>query len=172
MTVMPAFGLLAPRWPSASPPEPTRPTCGAPTSPPTSRPRPTERARASCPTCTRNAPPKVASLRHEQSPSTRSACCRSCDCYHRGAPRPIGTAPSHRIVIVGGDAGGLELAARLGDQFGSPRCGADHADRRRRARISGTAPARDRCRHGQLAGMRSTTSPNRTARLPLQQWRR
>ena len=29
-----------------------------------------------------------------------------------------GTAPSHRIVIVGGGAGGLELATRLGDQLG------------------------------------------------------
>lgn len=28
---------------------------------------------------------------------------------------------SHRIVIVGGGAGGLELATRLGDKFGKPK---------------------------------------------------
>ena len=36
------------------------------------------------------------------------------------------TAPMHRIVIVGGGAGGLELAVRLGDRVG----------RRRRAEVT------------------------------------
>ena len=44
----------------------------------------------------------------------------------------------HRIVIVGGGAGGLELATRLGDKLGKRGTARRHADRRERAPTSGS----------------------------------
>ena len=44
----------------------------------------------------------------------------------------------HRIVIVGGGAGGLELATRLGDTLGKRGRARRHADRQERARMSGS----------------------------------
>ncbi|TWG89233.1 NADH dehydrogenase [Cupriavidus gilardii J11] len=34
------------------------------------------------------------------------------------SPNPSGRAPAHRIIVVGGGAGGLELVTRLGDRLG------------------------------------------------------
>ena len=55
----------------------------------------------------------------------------------------------HRIVVVGGGAGGLELATRLGDKLGKRKQGARHADRKGAHAFLEAAPARDRRRqHG------------------------
>src|SRR5947199_4247273 len=60
-----------------------------------------------------------------RSPRRRSMSCRSpCRCTARsGRPsgrRTMDTTPTtrHRVAIVGGGAGGLELATRLGDRMG------------------------------------------------------
>ena len=55
----------------------------------------------------------------------------------------------HRIVVVGGGAGGLELATRLGNKLGRRRKAADHAGRRGAHASLEAAAARGRRRqHG------------------------
>ena len=68
-------------------------------------------------------------------------------------------AARHRVVIVGGGAGGLELATRLGDRFGKRGQRRRHADRQQPDACLEAEAARDRRRqHGHLARTRSTTS--------------
>ena len=77
------------------------------------------------------------------------------------APRRL-----HRIVVVGGGAGGLELATRLGDKLGKRGTGARHAGREGAHAFLEAAPARARRRqHGPRRVRDRTTSRSRTGTI-------
>ena len=59
------------------------------------------------------------------------------------------SADLHRVVVVGGGAGGLELVTRLGDTLGRREAGGYHADRQVSYSSVEAAAARGRGRqHG------------------------
>ena len=81
--------------------------------------------------------------------------------------------PLHRIVIVGGGAGGIELATRLGDKLGRRGQGAHHADRPLAHAPVEAAAARVRRRHAWTStSMPSTTLRRRAGTTSASSWAR